>query len=377
MSKTLRIKDVMDICDCSHQAVINWIKKGYLPATPLNPGKYRSVFTVEEADLKTFMKSDHYAGHPEDIRKSRPFNRTPEFEKCYPINLLASVLNIDFDKDEEPTDIWNYDIRRFKQLICLLNDREQRVIQMRYQYGMTLDEVGAAFDCARERIRQIQLKAERKLRTWLSTKGCMVVTREVYNELKDKYAGLLTEYEKLRVQYDKITSDEAIMAAANPKADISLIKLEEMDMTVRSYNCLKRAGINTLQDIIEFDMNQQNPPSNHNWLTIRNLGKKSLMEVAKKVFDYCNYRIQYFSDNKYQGYIPILEGESLVIGNVEYFGGENHERRLLREDERTGEDVIESFSVHDPEVTEASKDDELTKRVKLQKNSVYGKTGRE
>lgn len=322
MSKTLKVKDVMDICDCSHQTVLTWIKKGYLPATPLNPGKYRSAFTVEEADLKTFMESDYYVGHPEDIHKSRPFNRTPEFEKCYPINLLASVLKIDFDNDEEPTDIWHYDIRRFKELICLLNDREQRVLQMRFQYGMTLDEVGATFDLNRERIRQIQIKAERKLRTWLLTKGCTIVTREAYNELKGRYTSLLAEYEKLRIAYEKIANTEN---EDTPKADISLINLEDMDLTVRSYNCLKRAGINTLQDIIERDMHQEDPPSRYNWLTIRNLGRKSLMEVAKKVFTYCGYRIQYFHDGKYQGLIPILEGESLVIGNVEYYGGEKHE----------------------------------------------------
>ena len=46
------------------------------------------------------------------------------------------------------------------------------------------------------------------------------------------------------------------------------------------------------------------------------------MEIAKVVFEYCRYRIQYFSDDKYQGYIPILEGERLVVGKVEYFGGE-------------------------------------------------------
>lgn len=319
---TLKVKDVMDICDCSHQTVLTWIKKGYLPATPINPGKYRSAFTVEEADLKTFMESDYYVGHPEDILKSRAFNRTPSVEKCYPINVLASVIQIDFDQEEEPTNVWDYDIRQFRNLIGLLNDREQRVIQMRYQYGMTLDEVAATFDLHRERIRQIQVKAERKLRHWMCSKGCRVITMDAYKELQNKYASLVADYEKLRVQYDKITSDEAIMAAANPKADISLINLEDMDLTVRSYNCLKRAGINTLQDIIELDMNQQDPPSRHNWLTIRNLGRKSLMEVAKKVFTYCSYRIQYFHDGKYQGLIPILEGESLVVGNVEYYGGE-------------------------------------------------------
>ena len=51
--------------------------------------------------------------------------------------------------------------------------------------------------------------------------------------------------------------------------------IEELDMSVRSFNCLKRAGINTVEDLTnrtESDM-----------IKVRNLGKKSLEEVIQKL----------------------------------------------------------------------------------------------
>ncbi|MEG1015978.1 MAG: DNA-directed RNA polymerase subunit alpha [Bacilli bacterium] len=50
--------------------------------------------------------------------------------------------------------------------------------------------------------------------------------------------------------------------------------IEDMDLTVRAYNCLKRAGIHTLQDLTAMTENEI--------MKIRNLGKKSLKEVLDK-----------------------------------------------------------------------------------------------
>ena len=48
-----------------------------------------------------------------------------------------------------------------------------------------------------------------------------------------------------------------------------------MDFSVRAYNCLKRAGVHTLQDLVN--------KSDAEVMKIRNLGKKSLKEVLDKV----------------------------------------------------------------------------------------------
>ena len=55
--------------------------------------------------------------------------------------------------------------------------------------------------------------------------------------------------------------------------------IEELDLSVRSYNCLKRAGINTVDELI-----QRTP---EDMMKVRNLGKKSLEEVEVKA---CRFR---------------------------------------------------------------------------------------
>ena len=51
--------------------------------------------------------------------------------------------------------------------------------------------------------------------------------------------------------------------------------IEELDLSVRSFNCLKRAGINTVEDLIN--------KSEDEMMKVRNLGGKSLEEVMAKL----------------------------------------------------------------------------------------------
>jgi len=53
--------------------------------------------------------------------------------------------------------------------------------------------------------------------------------------------------------------------------------IEELDLSVRSYNCLKRAGINTVQELTD--------KSEAEMIKVRNLGRKSLEEVKNKLND--------------------------------------------------------------------------------------------
>ena len=56
------------------------------------------------------------------------------------------------------------------------------------------------------------------------------------------------------------------------------MSIEEMDLSVRSYNCLKRAGIHTVEDLTK--------RSEEDMLKVRNLGRKSLDEVIAKLRGY-------------------------------------------------------------------------------------------
>ncbi len=63
-----------------------------------------------------------------------------------------------------------------------------------------------------------------------------------------------------------------------PESDVSKVlemTIEDLDLSVRSYNCLKRAGINTVSDLAQ--------KSEDDMMKVRNLGRKSLEEVKKKL----------------------------------------------------------------------------------------------
>lgn len=76
-------------------------------------------------------------------------------------------------------------------------------------------------------------------------------------------------------------SDEAfdteimIEKSKNGKEKVLEMTIEELDLSVRSFNCLKRAGINTVEDLIG--------KSEDDMMKVRNLGKKSLDEVVAKL----------------------------------------------------------------------------------------------
>jgi len=62
------------------------------------------------------------------------------------------------------------------------------------------------------------------------------------------------------------------------KGKVLEMSIEEMDLSVRSYNCLKRAGINTVEDLVMKTEDEM--------IKVRNLGRKSLEEVLKRLDDF-------------------------------------------------------------------------------------------
>ena len=75
---------------------------------------------------------------------------------------------------------------------------------------------------------------------------------------------------------DKVTSMDVIVEKEDNNMDKILeMNIEELDLSVRSYNCLKRAGINTVGELIQ--------KTEEEMMKVRNLGKKSLEEVQNKL----------------------------------------------------------------------------------------------
>ena len=130
--------------------------------------------------------------------------------------------------------------------------------------------------------------------------------RKVNFTVENTRVGQITDYDKLSIELwtnGTVMPDEAISLAAkiinehlaqfvgltehvqnveimvepeeDKKEKVLEITIEELDLSVRSYNCLKRAGINTVEELIKRNEEEM--------MKVRNLGRKSLEEVEQKL----------------------------------------------------------------------------------------------
>ena len=92
-------------------------------------------------------------------------------------------------------------------------------------------------------------------------------------------ARILTEHLDLFTNLTEVAKSTDVMKETEKVSDDRVLDrtIEELDLSVRSYNCLKRAGINTV-----FDLTEKTEPE---MMIVRNLGRKSLEEVKVKLAD--------------------------------------------------------------------------------------------
>ena len=90
-------------------------------------------------------------------------------------------------------------------------------------------------------------------------------------------AKILNEHLNLFVDLSEDARNESIMVEREEtiKEKVLEMTIEELDMSVRSFNCLKRAGIDTVEDLTN--------RTEEDMIKVRNLGKKSLEEVIQKL----------------------------------------------------------------------------------------------
>ncbi len=90
-------------------------------------------------------------------------------------------------------------------------------------------------------------------------------------------AKILTEHLDLFINLAEATQDVEIMVEKEEEQKSKLMEMtiEELDLSVRSYNCLKRAGINTVEELTKKTPEEM--------MKVRNLGRKSLAEVKAKL----------------------------------------------------------------------------------------------
>ena len=90
---------------------------------------------------------------------------------------------------------------------------------------------------------------------------------------------ILIEHFEVLTNLNEIADTTGLMASKkeDPNQKTLETSIDDLDLSVRAYNCLKRAGILTLHDLVDKSENEM--------MKIRNLGKKSLKEVIDKIKD--------------------------------------------------------------------------------------------
>ena len=100
----------------------------------------------------------------------------------------------------------------------------------------------------------------------ISAKEAVSLAAKILNEHLNLFVDLSDEAKKETIMVER---EETI------KEKVLEMTIEELDMSVRSFNCLKRAGIDTVEDLID--------RTEEDMIKVRNLGKKSLEEVIQKL----------------------------------------------------------------------------------------------
>lgn len=90
---------------------------------------------------------------------------------------------------------------------------------------------------------------------------------------------LIDHLELLTNVHEAVNDMESVMKEAQGEVQNKglVMMIEDLDLSVRSYNCLKRAGIQTVEELTQRTENEM--------MRVRNLGKKSLKEVKDKIYD--------------------------------------------------------------------------------------------
>lgn len=217
----------------------------------------------------------------------------------YPQNIYKAVFGV-----REATDVQEIaglagdrGALEFAMLLAGLSDREADILRLRFQKNKTLEAVTEVYGINRERVRQIEAKALRKmrrpcvcklltmgLRAWMEEQihiearsiADLEVPQKVHEMLTERLEWAQQHMQEREEEIYRLARDGETQSEQDVKAILAEnITLEELELSVRAYNCMKRAGCNTVADIIKMTEKEM--------MCIRNLGRKSMEEVIAKV----------------------------------------------------------------------------------------------
>ena len=233
--------------------------------------------------------------------------------ETYPYNLLEEVFGdqVEWIDDEDHR-------AGLDKALSTLTEREQQIIQFRYFEQKTLDETCKQFGVTRERVRQCEAKAIRKLRhparqnmiifgyegaseySGLKNKERELHEREsILKEREERLVNILARLKPILEEMDMWGENASETKETSIEYSTMKLPIENLDLSVRSFGCLRRAGAFNVEDVVKI-------VESGKLLHVRNLGRKSAEEIITKLAE---YGIDYRDKEEYK--CLALVGESV------------------------------------------------------------------
>lgn len=239
--------------------------------------KNKSFETLEE--VREFLKRRKLERYYEEITKTKTADLNTaellmyifELEDGYEVNSEIKISPESIEEHIEENFLWIIKKR--------LNEQCQKVMYERIINKRTLRAIGKLLNISQERVRQIEAKSIRKLKYM---RGYLVLGEKInnyYKEIEDLERDLQRKVYSIKINIEKLQKQELTEEEVKEivKKDFNM-PIEELDLSVRSYNCLKRSGMQTIRDLIE--------TSDEQLIRIRNMGRKSFKEIKEKLEKY-------------------------------------------------------------------------------------------
>ena len=227
-----------------------------------------NLLNLSEKELKDIKQTDSVIPNVILAKKAK---------KTYPYNLLAQM----FGPEGVTTDfsVTKALISDLDQLLDkYLTEPEAYFLRLRYINELKLEDIANLREVTRERIRQIEAKALRRLRHVVYTQS-LSLSKQISNK-KNEIKSLESQIQKVRENMDGIIPDPADKP------------IEELPLSVREFNGLKRSGINNVHDILE-------AINNIKIMGIRQLGPGSINNIINVL-----QKLDYLEKDRYTNQRP-------------------------------------------------------------------------
>ena len=164
-----------------------------------------------------------------------------------------------------------------------LTDREKNVIVLRSIRGKALEEIAREYRVTRERIRQVEARAIRKLRCFAPVKTLQefypAMTSDKKDELANRVGSTIIEF-LLNEDPNAEQENERIKTTMREER-LRSVELHEVGLSYRAYAVLRRNNIENLLDLSEYSLEE----ISH----LRNIGRKGINDICQNVKKYPDF----------------------------------------------------------------------------------------